>query len=100
MEGIRKQRIKENSFEAGCTSHLYELPTFHWSFYAFNGLREVLETNYGSNTVPHMLSDLDISRAFRGHFFVSGVLYATIISDLAMSIARSVQCRRERKRSI
>ena len=35
MEGIRKQRIKENSFEAGCNSHLYEIPRLHWSSYVF-----------------------------------------------------------------
>ena len=35
MEEIRKQQIKENSFEAEWTLHLYELPRFHWSFYVF-----------------------------------------------------------------
>ena len=35
MEGIRKRRMKKNSFEAEWTSHLYELPRFHWSFYVF-----------------------------------------------------------------
>ena len=30
MEEIKKQQIKENSFEAGWTSHLSELPRFHW----------------------------------------------------------------------
>ena len=46
------------------------------------GLREVLRTIYGSDTVPHMLSGSAISRAFRGHLIVSGVLYATIIFDV------------------
>ena len=50
-------------------------------FMSSSGLREVLETIYGSDTVPHMLSDSAISRAFWGHL-VSGVLYATIISDV------------------
>ena len=47
-----------------------------------SGLREVLGTIYGSDAVPHMLSGSAISRAFRGHLTVSGVLYATIISDV------------------
>ena len=51
-------------------------------FMSSSGLREVLETIYGSDTLPHMLSGSAISRAFRGHLIVSGVLYATIISDL------------------
>ena len=59
------------------------------SFLAFIGhfmsssdLREVLETVYGSDTVLHILSDPAISRAFRGHLIVSGVLYATTIFDV------------------
>ena len=46
-------------------------------------LCEVLETIYGSDTVPpHMLSGSTTSRAFRGHLIFSGVLYAAIISDV------------------
>ena len=44
-----------------------------------SSLREGLDTIYGSDTLPHMLSGSVISRAFRGHLIVSGVLYATII---------------------
>ena len=47
-------------------------------FMSSSSLCELLETNYGSNTVPHMLSGSAISRAFRSHLIVSGVLYATI----------------------
>ena len=47
-----------------------------------SSLHEVLETIYGSDTVPHMLLGSAISRAFQGHFIVSGLLYATIISDV------------------
>ena len=47
-----------------------------------SGLREVLETIYGSDTVPHKLSGSAISRTFQGHFIISRVLYATIISDV------------------
>ena len=59
------------------------------SFLAFIGhfmsssdLREVLETVYGSDTISHIFSGLSISRPFPGHLIVSGVLYATIISDV------------------
>ena len=50
-------------------------------FMSSTGLCEVLETIYGSDTVPHRLSGSSISRAFLGHL-VSGVLYATMISDV------------------
>ena len=47
-----------------------------------SGLHEVLETVYGSDTVPHMLSVSAISRAVQGQLIVSGVLYATRISNV------------------
>ena len=48
-------------------------------FMSSSSLREGLDTIYGSDILPHMLSGSVISRAFRGHLIVSGVLYATII---------------------
>ena len=77
MEEIRKHWIKQNSFETGCVSSLGSIGHFMSS----TGLCEVLETIYGSDTVPHRLSGSSISRAFLGHL-VSGVLYATMISDV------------------
>ena len=47
-----------------------------------SGLREMLETIYGSDTVLHMLSGSAIWRAFRGHLIFLGVLYETTISDV------------------
>ena len=78
MEGIRKQWIKENRFEAGWTSRLYELPRFHWSFYVFKW--PLWSAIYGSDTIPHKLLDSVISRAFRGNLIISGALSAAIIS--------------------
>ena len=52
------------------------------NFMCSSGIREVLETFYGSDSVPHMLSGWTISRAFWGHLIVSGVLYAIIIPDV------------------
>ena len=51
-------------------------------FVSSSSLREVLDTIYGSDTVPHMLSGSAISSPFRDHLIVSGVLHATIISDV------------------
>ena len=51
-------------------------------FMSSSRLREVLETIYGSDTVPHMLSDSAISRISWVYLIVSGVLYAKIISDV------------------
>ena len=51
-------------------------------FMSSSGLREVLETIYGSDTVPHMLSNSAISRASRVYLIVPGVHYAKIISDV------------------
>ena len=51
-------------------------------FMSSSGLREVRETVYGSDSVPHMLSGWTISRAFWGHLIFSDVLYAIIISDV------------------
>ena len=51
-------------------------------FMSSTGLCEVLETIYGSDTVQHRLSGSSISRAFLGHLIVSGVLYATMISEV------------------
>ena len=51
-------------------------------FMSSSGLREVLETVYGSDTVPHILSVSAISRAVQGQLIVSGVLYATTISNV------------------
>ena len=48
-------------------------------FMSSSGLREVLETIYGSDAIPHMLSSSVISRAFPYCF---SVLYAIIISDV------------------
>ena len=47
-----------------------------------NGLREVLETIYGSYTVAHKLFGSAIPRAIWGLLIVSGVLYTTITSDI------------------
>ena len=49
-------------------------------FMPSSGLREVLETIYGSDIVPDMLSD-SATRTSRVYLIVSGVLYATITSD-------------------
>ena len=51
-------------------------------FMSSSGHRQVLETIYGGDTVPHMLSDSAISRTSRVHLTVSSVLYATIVSDI------------------
>ena len=61
MEGIRKQQIKENSFGAGWTSHLYELPRLYWSFYVFDpvGIRR-----------PSYRRPLDVQRTHDAHWEV------------------------------
>ena len=55
MEGIRKRRIKENSFETDWTLHLYSFLGFTGHFMPSSGLREVLENIYGRDAVPYMV---------------------------------------------
>ena len=45
-----------------------------------SGLEDILEVIYPKNTVPHMLSGKDISRAIRGHFSVDSVLNAMLLA--------------------
>ena len=39
-----------------------------------SGLKDILETIYGENTVVHMMNGKAVERAFRGHLFVSVLL--------------------------
>ena len=106
MKGVRKQRIKENNFETGWTSHLYELPRFYCSFLVFKW-----SLWSGRNHLPKWYSSahaLGLSHS-RSHA-LKGILGSPYYFRCAqcsnnfwclrMSIARSVQCRRERKRSV
>ena len=106
MKGVRRQRIKENNFEIGLTSHLYELPRFYCSFLVFKW-----SLWSGRNHLPKWYSSahaLGLSHS-RSHA-LKGILGSPYYFRCAqcsnnfwclrMSIARSVQCRRERKRSV
>ena len=61
-------------------------------FMSSNGLREVLETIYGSDTVPHMLSGLAIWRALGSSYYFRSALCNNNFWCLWMSIARSFLC--------
>ena len=100
-ERIKKQRLKENTFETGWTSHLYDLPRFQWWFYVFKwsswSARNHLWKRYNSTQAlrfSHLKDNSGLRYCFRcaqcnNNFW-----------RLWMSIARPVQCRREWKRSI
>ena len=74
--------LKRKVLRLGGLHTCMSFPGFIGHFMSSSGLREVIKTIYGSDTVPHMLSGSAISRAFRGHLIVSGVLYAAIISNV------------------
>ena len=74
--------LKRKVLRLGELHTCMSFPGFIGHFMSSSGLREVIKTIYGSDTVSHMLSGSAISRAFRGHLIVSGVLYAAIISDV------------------
>ena len=101
MEEIRKHWIKENSFETGWTSQLRELPRFHWSFYVFNwslwSARNHLWKWYSSTQTFRFIHLKGISGS---PYCFRCALCNNDFWSLWMSIARSVQCRREWKRSI
>ena len=44
-----------------------------------SGLKELLETVYASNTVPHMLSGKAVSRALRGHFLAGNAICSLLM---------------------
>ena len=92
-ERIRKQRFKENSFEAGLTSHLYELPRFQWSFYVFKW------SSWSARNHSWKRSSSTHALRFSHLKDISGLPYCFKCAlcnnncwRLRMSIARSDQC--------
>ena len=47
-----------------------------------SGLKDVLETIYGENTVVHMMSGKAVQRSFRGHLLVSKCLMQQLVAEV------------------
>ena len=47
------------------------------------GLKEILRTVYGDNSVAHMLTGKSVQRAFRGHLLVDRCLNRMMVSEMA-----------------
>ena len=47
------------------------------------GLKDILETVYGENSVTHMLTGKSVQRAFRGHLLVDKCLNHVMVSEIS-----------------
>ena len=46
------------------------------------GLRAIIEVVYGGNAVQHMMTEISVQRAFRGHLLIDRSLNYLVVSDL------------------